>query len=517
MAPRLGLLPRVCVIGAGCSGLTAVKALREVGVPHTCFEMSDRVGGNWVFGNKNGRSGAYRSLHINTSRQCMEFRDFPMPDHLPDFPHHRHVAAYFESYARHFGLHETIRFEHEVLSCRPLAGSPPGGAGALDAGGWAVTVRDLKTGKTQEHLFDGVLVANGHHWDPAWPDPPPPGSFHGEVLHSHGYVDPTTPLDLRGKRVVVVGMGNSAMDIAAELCRPGVAERLFLSSRRGAWILPKYIRGKPLDQGSLFPHWLPGKLRRRLVTRGFTLLFGRMSDYGLPEPDHLLGEAHPTVSSEVPSLTGSGDIVPKPAIERLDGHEVQFTDGSRERIDAIVYCTGYHVSFPFFAPEVLSAPGNELPLFFRVFERRYQGLGLIGFAQPLGAIMPIAEQQARWAAAYFAGSYALPSLAEMDAAIEAEAAAIRERFVASRRHTFQLEPAHYLPRLQREWERGRARARRGTGRAFRFGAASGTGTVSPTEPAPRGQPHRAGPPAAPTTGLTTALTTALTTEPSEKP
>src|SRR5690606_25000502 len=154
MAPRLALLPRVCVIGAGCSGLTSVKALRAAGIPHTCFEMSDRVGGNWVFGNKNGRSGAYRSLHINTSRQRMEYGDFPMPDDLPDFPHHRHVAAYFESYARRFDLYESIRFEHEVLSCRPLAApdeDESGGTAAregdlLDAGGWSVTVRDLTTG-----------------------------------------------------------------------------------------------------------------------------------------------------------------------------------------------------------------------------------------------------------------------------------------------------------------------------------------------------------------------------------
>lgn len=474
MAPRLGLLPRVCVIGAGCSGLTSVKALRAAGLAPVCFEMSDRVGGNWVFGNKNGRSGAYRSLHINTSRQRMEFGDFPMPEDLPDFPHHRHVAAYFEGYARHFGLHENIRFEHEVLSCRPLREPVPQDTALrdsdtdatelLDTGGWSVMVRDLTTGTTREHIFDALVVANGHHWDPAWPDPPIPGSFQGTVLHSHAYVDPTTPMDLRGKRVVVVGMGNSAMDIAAELCRPGMADRLFLSSRRGAWVLPKYIRGKPLDQGSFFPRWLPGKLRRQLVTRSFTLLYGRMSDYGLPEPDHLLGEAHPTVSSEVPSLTGSGDIVPKPAIERFEGEEVRFSDGTRERVDVIVFCTGYHVSFPFFGPEVLSAPGNELPLFFRVFERRYQGLCLIGFAQPLGAIMPIAERQAEWVAEYLAGRYALPSSREMDVVIAAEARAVRRRFVASRRHTLQIEPDRYLEELERERSAGRARAQGKRGR-----------------------------------------------------
>lgn len=456
-------VPRVCVIGAGCSGLTTVKALREAGVPHVCFEMSDRVGGNWVFRNKNGRSGAYRSLHINTSRRRMEFRDFPMDESLGDFPHHRHVAEYFERYSAAFGLGESIQLEHEVLACRPLPGGAETPASAPDARGWAVEVRDLRQGATREHIFDALVVANGHHWDPALPDPPLPGTFGGVTFHSHAYVDPTEPFDSRGKRVVVVGMGNSAMDIAAELCRPGVAERLYLSARRGAWVIPKYIRGRPLDEGSSFPSWLPERFRRRLVTQAFVFLYGRMSAYGLPDPDHLLGEAHPTVSSEVLSLVGSGDIVVKPALERLDGTHVVFTDGSREAADAIIYCTGYRVSFPFFEPHVLSAQDNELPLFLRVFDPRYRALALVGFAQPHGAIMPIAEQQALWIAEAFGGRYALPTQQEMQRWIEHEQRWLRGRFVPSRRHTFQLDPERYLRELARERERGRQRASHGSG------------------------------------------------------
>jgi dimethylaniline monooxygenase (N-oxide forming) len=480
MGSRLNLSPHICVIGAGCSGLTTVKALRSAEISHICFEASDRVGGNWVFGNKTGRSGAYRSLHINTSRRQMEFRDFPMPATLPDFPHHRHVAEYFENYTRHFGLHENIRFEHEVLQCRPLPAQ-----GFPDGAGWAVTVRELTTGTTREHTFDGLVVANGHHWDPALPNPPFPGSFQGQTLHSHDYVDPETPFDFRDQHVLVVGMGNSAMDIAAELCRPGLARRLMLSARRGAWIIPKYIRGKPLDQSSLIPEWLPSKLRRQVVTRGFVLLHGRMSDYGLPEPDHLLGEAHPTVSSEVPSLVGAGDILPKPAIARLEPRHVVFQDGTRERVDVIIYCTGYHISFPFLSPDVLSAPDNELPLFHRVFEPRYRGLCLIGFAQPLGAIMPIAEQQARWVADYFQGTYQLPPVQEMYREIAQQREWVRSRFVPSRRHTLQIDPRRYLAELHREWQRGRPTLRRSTTpwrtttgrRAFAAGAALSAGAA----------------------------------------
>ncbi len=445
-------LPRVCVIGAGCSGLTAIKALKQAGIPHRCFEMSDRVGGNWVFGNKNGRSGAYRSLHINTSRQRMEFGDFPMPASLPDYPHHRHVAEYFQSYARHFDLEQSISFETEVLRCERSADP---------SSRWQVTVRDLATQAENTLAFDFVIVANGHHWDPNLP-PPLPGSFDGTIFHSHAYVDPESPMDLRGKRVVVVGMGNSAMDIACELCRPGVAERLFLSARRGAWIIPKYVLGKPVDQGSSFiPSWLPQKMRRALVTRAFQFLFGRMEDFGLPEPDHLLGEAHPTVSSELLGLLGAGDIVPKPALSLLDGESVVFSDGSRERVDVIIQCTGYRVTFPFFDEALVAAPNNQLSLFHRVFDPRHPDLAFIGLAQPLGAIMPVAEQQALWVAEYLLGDYTLPAQADMGAAIAREEARSRVRFVASPRHTMQIDPDDYIRVLAAERALGRTRARRG--------------------------------------------------------
>ncbi len=420
------------------------------GVPHRCFELGDRVGGNWVFQNTSGRSGIYRSLHINTSRQRMEFRELPMRTDLPDYPHHRHVAEYFESYARHFGLHDSITFDTEVERC-----VPHGVAGART---WTVTVRHRVTGERATHEFDALVVANGHHSEPSLP-PPPPGHFSGATLHSHAYVDPTNPLDLRGKRVVVVGMGNSAMDIACEVCRPGVAERLFLSARRGAWVIPKYLRGRPVDQGSSFvPSFLPDKARRWLVTRGFRFLFGRMQDYGLPEPDHLLGEAHPTISSELPTLVGSGDIVPKPSIAGFDGDTVVFADGSRERADVVIWCTGYRVSFPFFDADVVSAPDNALPLFHRVFDPRHPDIAFIGLAQPLGAIMPIVEQQSRWVAEYFTKRYELPPVAQMRSTIEKSEARSRTRFVASPRHTMQIDPDVYLTELDRERARGRRRA-----------------------------------------------------------
>ena len=156
------------MIGAGSSGIAALKALAERGIPVDCFECSDRVGGNWVFANRNGMSSAYRSLHTNTSRDRMGYSDFPMPRSFPDFPHHTQIADYFADYARHFGLMERITFETGVerATREPADGT------------WTVT---LDTGETRR--YDALLVANGHHWDPRWPEPPPPGSFDGMQIH----------------------------------------------------------------------------------------------------------------------------------------------------------------------------------------------------------------------------------------------------------------------------------------------------------------------------------------------
>ncbi|MHB8452205.1 MAG: NAD(P)-binding protein, partial [Mycobacteriales bacterium] len=130
----MSTLPQVAVIGAGSSGITALKALVDRGFEVVCYELGDRVGGNWVLNNTNGMSSAYRSLHINTSRERMAYADFPMPRHYPDFPHHTHIAEYFDSYVRHFGLESAIRFGVGVSRAERARG-----------GGWQLS---LTTGET---------------------------------------------------------------------------------------------------------------------------------------------------------------------------------------------------------------------------------------------------------------------------------------------------------------------------------------------------------------------------------
>ena len=432
------------MIGAGCSGLTALKALSDAGLDVDCYERSDRVGGNWVFGNKNGQNRIYRSLHINTSRQRMQFADFAMPASYPDYPRHELVADYFEAYAEAFGLKRRIRFETSVTRAEP------------DGGGYRVTLHD-----GTKAPYDALIVANGHHWDPRFPDPAFPGHFSGLTLHSHDYVSPSEPHDLRGKRVLVIGMGNSAVDIACELGHAGVAERVFVAARRGAWILPKYAFGKPIDSPGILPGFLPLRAKQAIGGALFRLVVGRMSDYGLPEPDHALGGAHPTISSDFLTRVGSGDILPKPNVKELRGSRVAFDDGSEEAIDAIIYATGYKVTFPFFDPAFVAAPNNELPLFLRLIHLSHPRLFFIGLCQPLGAIMPIAEAQSKLVAAQLSGRYVPPSRERMLKLTERDDAARRTRYVRSARHTMQVDFDDYMALLTGELKAGQRRARAG--------------------------------------------------------
>ena len=444
MSSQGSLPPKTCVIGAGSSGIVAAKALADAGVPFDCFEASDRVGGLWAIGEGDRKTAAYRSLTINSSRDRMQYADFPMPRDYPDYPDHARMAAYFEAFTDHFDLRRRIRFETRVERVERVA-----------EGGFLVS---LSGGGSER--YGAVVVANGHHWDPAMPEPPVPGEFHGVMLHSHAYLDPKEPHDLRGKRVVVVGFGNSAVNIACELARDGAAARVVLATRRGAWVLPKYVGKIPLDQLKLVPLFLPVPLRQRLGNFYYRLIVGKPEDYGLPRPDHRLGGAHPTISSELLPMLRAGRVVPKPNLLRFHGSEVEFADGSREAADAVVYATGYKVTFPFFDPGFVAAPNNALSLYYRLFHLEIENLFFVGLAQPLGAIMPIAEAQSKLLADTLTRRYVLPPRDEMRAATDIEERTMNHRYVASRRHTMQVDFDDFMDALAKEHRAGLKRAKK---------------------------------------------------------
>jgi flavin-binding monooxygenase-like protein len=437
-------LPSVCVIGAGVSGLTACKALADFGVPHTGFEASDEVGGNWYFRNPNGVSSAYRSLHIDISKPSISFRDFPMPDRYPDYPHHTHIFEWLRDYADAFNLREAIRFNTRVQH----AERGPGG-------GWLITLED-----GEQQSFDALLVCNGHHWDPRFPEYP--GRFDGEQLHSHDYIDPSTPLELQGKRVLVVGIGNSAVDIVSELARKTMCETVFLSTRSGAYVIPKYIFGKPADQVVKTNPRLPVGLQRRVARVLPRIFSGRMEDFGLPTPNHRFLDAHPTVSNELLGRLGAGDAVAKGDVAELMGDRVRFADGSVEELDVIIYATGYKVSFPFFDPGFVSAPENALPLYKRMLKPGIDDLAFIGLGQPIPTIFPFSELQSKLAARWLSGDWAPPPVAEMEEEIRRDEAFHTGHFIDKPRHTMQLEWYGYEHELKtRSIPAGQARARAG--------------------------------------------------------
>jgi hypothetical protein len=435
----------VCIVGAGSSGITALQVLHARGIDVDCYETGSTVGGNWRYLNDNGMSSAYRSLHINTSRQAMEYRAFPMSDEYPTYPGHARIAHYFDTFVDHFGIRPLIQFRTEVLAVTP------------DGDGWQVTVRERDGAAPRTEAYTDVIIANGHHWDARWPEPAFPGAdtFTGVQAHSHDY---KTFDGYEDKRVLVLGIGNSACDIAVETSR--VSERTYLAMRRGAHVIPKYLFGVPTDHLTTSPlaRFTSARMQQLSLRIMLRLARGRITDYGLPKPDHALLAAHPTVSDDLFTRLGHGDITVKPNIERLDGDTVRFVDGSSERIDVIVYCTGYRITFPFLDPALISALDNEISLFHRVVDPDHRGLYFLGLVQPLGAIMPLAEAQSAWIADLVEGVAALPGRAEMQREIDEYHRALHKRFVASKRHTIEVDFLPYLNELAGERAAGGRRA-----------------------------------------------------------
>jgi cation diffusion facilitator CzcD-associated flavoprotein CzcO len=319
-----------------------------------------------------------------------------------------------------------------------------------------VTVEGPEGRRTES--FTDVMVCNGHHWNPRWPEPAFPGAdgFTGEQIHSHDY---KTPEILEGKTVLILGIGNSATDIAVESSR--VADRTLLAMRRGAWIVPKYIFGIPTDRLTTFAPMtrMPLGVQSAMMRLTLRLTQGRITDSGLPMPDHRPLHAHPTVSDELLGRLGHGDITVKPNIDRFEGGTVFFEDGSSEDVDVVIFCTGYRITFPFLDSSVIDVTDNQVELYKRVVPVDRPGLYFIGLVQPLGPIMPLAEAQASWVADLIAGAGALPDRSEMARDIALERSAMDRRYVSSKRHTIQVDFDRYLRTIGRERRRSRDRVR----------------------------------------------------------
>jgi cation diffusion facilitator CzcD-associated flavoprotein CzcO len=268
--------------------------------------------------------------------------------------------------------------------------------------------------------------------------------------------------------VLVVGGGNSAMDIAVDASH--VAPRTLLSLRRGVWIVPKHLLGKPSDtlNGALAKR-LPWRVRQRISQTMLRFAVGRISAYGLPEPEHGFLQDHPTLSDSLLSRISHGEIAVRPGIDRFDGDRVHFTDGTADEIDLVVWCTGYDIDLPFLDPALLGDGADKLPLFRHVFHQQAPGLMFVGLMQSTGSGLPVVEAQARLVAGHLSGAYALPTPAAQAADIAAEHRAARERW-GDRRPAMRIDFDAYLALAAKELADGAARARRGQGVTWRTGA-----------------------------------------------
>ncbi|MCK5575006.1 MAG: NAD(P)-binding domain-containing protein [Sphingomonadales bacterium] len=446
---------KACIIGAGTSGLITAKVFQEHNIDFDCFEKGSGLGGIWRFQNDNAVSTCYRSLHINTSKRMMELSDFKFRPEIAEYPSHKEILSEFERYADQFDVRSRITFSTEVVH-----------VGKRDDGKWDVTI--LQNGKTETRTYGFLAVANGHHWDPRYPKFE--GSFDGITLHAHHYVDAETPHDLRDKRVVVVGMGNSAMDIACELARMGQgAEKLYLAQRSGVWIIPKILGNIAQDKFIRHPMKKPSlweKFKRTFIPRTIRVYFNDMlletiikvlvgmpKRVGLKNPHEKFHQRHPTVSQEVHNRLIHGDITPKGNIKRLMGDSVEFEDGSVEKVDAIIYATGYNITFPFFDESFIAAEQNSIPLWMRMFDPAHKNLAFIALVQPVCAMMPIAELQANFVADYVIGEVALPNKDDMIKEMAAYDQMMKDNYTSSLSHTIQIDCPEYSYVVQKAWKR----------------------------------------------------------------
>lgn len=361
-----------CVIGAGTCGLAAAKNLAERGVPVEVVEQQDDIGGNWYFGSPS--STMYDSAHLISSRRLAGYIDYPMPDHYPDYPGHRQVLDYLRAYASEFGLYDAIELNRSVTEVTPAAG-----------GGWQVTLDD-----EESRRYRGVIVANGHHSVPRYPDIP--GWFDGVVLHSGSY---KTPEVFAGKQVLVVGGGNSGCDIAVDAVP--FAARTLHSMRRGYHFWPKLVMGRPIDEINELTHRLRLPLPLRRLAAGMLLraTVGRNRAYGLPEPDHRLFESHLIINSRLLYHLKHGDITAKPDVTELRGDVVRFADGTEEKVEVILYATGFAPAWSFLRNGELPAAGQVPNLHLNIFHRDHDDLFAVGLVQPDVGIWRLADMQAR--------------------------------------------------------------------------------------------------------------------------
>lgn len=424
---------RVAVIGAGAAGLSSARHLLEHGQEVRIFEKGSKIGGLWVYDNDNGLSAAYMSLHINSEPRVTHYRNYPFPKGTPLFPSHREIVSYLEGFARDAGLQELIRFNSHVAAVEPL--------GAGD--GWRLRLED-----GTEEFFDSVVIATGHQGVPRHPGFA--ATFEGEYLHSHSYRRPEPFAD---KRVLVVGVGNSGLDIAADVCT--FAAKTYVAARSPVLIMPRILFGVPSARviGALNRPFLPWIAQRFILRTISRAVHGPMEQWGFRTPKT---RTHPASNATFMAHVAYRKIDVRPGVESVTGRAVRFTDGSQVTVDAIIAATGYEIDLPFLSPEVSPVAGHRVDLYRKVVHPEWPGLYFIGFFNVSGgANISMMDVQSEWMAALVAGEVEQPDKSTMRRRVKEDHLVVDRRYPGSARYGLELDPRLYRRQIALELKQGR--------------------------------------------------------------
>ncbi|GFQ93171.1 dimethylaniline monooxygenase 5 [Trichonephila clavata] len=436
---------RVAVIGAGPCGLGAVKNLKDEGLDPVCFERTGHLGGLWRYHDEDmdGVASVMKTTIINTSKELGACSECPPPAEYPNYMHHTLMYQYIKLLAEKTDSVRHVKFHHETKSIEKTDDYEK-------TGRWKVTCKNTQTGELVSEIFDCVCVCIGHHCPPNEFISHFQKEFEGKVMHTHSLKKVDGFEDLR---VVVVGVGNSGMDAAVELS--AVAKKVYLSSRRGAWVLPRVgPKGHPFDAVFVrrYLHLLQNLLPYNLVCYVSEKQINERFNHDLYnlKPKHRIWSQHPTVSDTLPIKLLSGTVVTRGAIKHFTKKGVVF-EGEQEEteVDVVVLATGYKVQFPFLADDILQVVDNKVRLYKFIYPPAlpHPTLAILGLVQPSGPGFPVGEMQCRWTARIMSGKLDLPSKEEMNADIDKKLEFIRKRFVDSPRHTLQVDFISYQDEL----------------------------------------------------------------------
>jgi cation diffusion facilitator CzcD-associated flavoprotein CzcO len=354
------------LIGAGPSGLAAARNLQKAGLPFQGFETWDDIGGLWNIGNP--RSTVYESAHLISSKRTTEFAEFPMADSVADYPSHAELLRYFDAFAARFDLRRHFSFGCRVLKAVPVGEGP--------APLWRLSWAD-KSGAEHTAEFKGLVIANGTLAEPNMPAFK--GEFTGELLHTSAYKNAAQMFG--GKRVLIVGAGNSGCDIAVDAVHHAAC--VDISVRRGYYFVPKYVFGKPADTvgGKIR---LPARLKQFIDSRILKWFTGDPVRFGFPKPEYKMYESHPVVNSLILHHLGHGDLSVQPDVDRFEGRTVRFKDGTAKEYDLVLAATGYKLHYPFIERELLNWQGMAPQLHLNIFAPRFENLAVIGMVEASG-------------------------------------------------------------------------------------------------------------------------------------